>query len=152
MEDFSSPLCPQILSRPRCGLFLLTPKHLQALALAVIVGLLCHRKSVYPLLGESPGHLSPHQVCMAMAVRPKNTHWRTGEIRRRHWSAMGRRNGAAGADGRAPDAIVQDMIERARPALESVCSALPPDFPPALFESVQSGLLAAARAVQVETS
>ncbi len=106
--------------------------------------------SAYPVLGEGPGRLSPHQVRMAMAVRSKNAHWRIGEIRRRHWSAMGRRNGVVGADGRAPDAIVLDMIERVGPALESVCSTLPPDFPAALFESVRSGVLAAARAVQLE--
>ena len=86
-----------------------------------------------------------------MAVCSKNAHWRMDEIRRRHWSAMGRRHGAVTADGRAPNTIIQGLIKRAGPALESARSALPPDFPAALFGSVRSGKLAAARAAQVET-
>lgn len=74
-----------------------------------------------------------------------------GETSRRQCLAMGRRYGVVSADGRAPDAIVQGLIERAGPALDSARSALPSDFPAALFGSVRSGKLAAARAAQVET-
>lgn len=105
--------------------------------------------SAYPLLGAGRGRLSPHRVRMAMAVRAKNAHWRMGEILRRHWLAVGKRNGVVGADGGDADSMIQDMVERAGPAMEAVGSLLPSGFPEALFAAVRSGVLAASCKMKV---
>jgi serine/threonine-protein kinase HipA len=100
--------------------------------------------SVYPLLGEGPGKLSPFRAKMAMAVRAKNAHWRMRDIFRRHWLAVGERYGVVTADGRAAQFVVDDLVARTPEVVRSVRAMLPEDFPQGLTDSILQGLQAAA--------
>jgi serine/threonine-protein kinase HipA len=100
--------------------------------------------SVYPILGEGAGKLSPFDAKMAMAVRSKNAHRRMREILRRHWVAMGTRHGVVSADGRRVDAVMDDLVARTPKVIAEVRALLPNDFPAQLADTVLDGLKQAA--------
>lgn len=100
--------------------------------------------SAYPLLGAGPGTLSPFKVKLAMAVRSKNAHWKMRDVLRRHWLEMGGRYGVVSPDGLDAEAIVDDLVARTPDVVNTVSKQLPADFPPALANSILTGLLAAA--------
>lgn len=100
--------------------------------------------SAYPVLGEEPGKVSPHQARMAMAVRSKNAHWKMREILRRHWLALGQRHGVLTEDGAPVQALMDDVVTRTPRVISAVQAQLPGDFPQALAQSILGGLQRAA--------
>ncbi|GAA4417925.1 hypothetical protein GCM10011450_09290 [Advenella faeciporci] len=96
--------------------------------------------SAYPVLGEGPGKLSPFRAKMAMAVRSKNPHWITRDIRRRHWVAVGERYGIMTADGHDVHHILDDLVSRTPEVVHTVRTKLPPNFPETLADSILNGL------------
>jgi serine/threonine-protein kinase HipA len=101
--------------------------------------------SVYPLLGDGPSRISPHQARLAMAVRTRNVHWKLKDIHRRHWLALGTRHGVVTADGRPAQGVVDDLVARTPEALAQVRAQLPPGFPAAVADSILGGVEAAAQ-------
>lgn len=100
--------------------------------------------SAYPVLGEGPGCLSAHRVKLAMALRTQNPHWKMRDIQRRHWVAVGRRQGIVTAAGQGVEAIIDDLVARTPGVVAAVVSQLPAGFPARLADAVFSGLTAAA--------
>lgn len=104
--------------------------------------------SACPVLGEGPGRLSAHRVKLAMALRTRNPHWRMRDIQRRHWVAVGRRNGIVTANGQGVETIIDDLVARTPGVVATVASQLPAGFPAHLADAVFSGLRAAARQLE----
>lgn len=98
--------------------------------------------SVYPVLGEGPGKLSPFKA--RMAVRSTNAHWKVREILRRHWLAVGGRHGVLTPDGGAVSLVIDDLIDRTPGVVQAVRAMLPKHFPVGLADSVLGGLQKAA--------
>ena len=100
--------------------------------------------SVYPMLGEGPGKLSPHKAKLAMAVRSKNAHWQINKIMRRHWQAVGERYGIVSPKGFAVDDVIEKLVAFTPDVVQRVQEALPPDFPAEVANPIFNGLLEAA--------
>jgi serine/threonine-protein kinase HipA len=96
--------------------------------------------SAYPILGESPGKLSPFKARMAMAVRATNTHWKMRDILRRHWLAVGDKYGIVSPDGGDPAAVLDELVMKTPAVIDTVRRQLPGAFSPDLAESILSGL------------
>ncbi len=96
--------------------------------------------SVYPILGEGPGKLSPFDARMAMAVRSKNVHWKMREISRRHWLAVGERYGIVAADGGGAGEVLDELAAKTSGVINSVRDRLPDGFPGALADAIFDGL------------
>lgn len=104
--------------------------------------------SAYPILGEGSGKLSPFKARMAMAVRVTNAHWKMREITRRHWLALGETYGVLTADGRPPECVIDDLVEKTPHVIERVRARLPADFPLAMADSILDGLQEAANRLE----
>lgn len=102
--------------------------------------------STYPIQGRGPGQLDPHRARLAMAVTGKNRHYLVSEIHYRHWIAMA---GQLGLESEARE-LIRDMIADAERVLAAVGNRLPPAFPAQAYDTVQDGMLAAARKLDVE--
>ncbi|WDZ96406.1 type II toxin-antitoxin system HipA family toxin [Herbaspirillum sp. WKF16] len=100
--------------------------------------------SVYPILGEGPGKLSPFKAKMAMAVRSRNDHWKMREIVRRHWIAVGEKYGIVSPDGQDPEQILAELAAKTTGVIASVRSVLASDFPSSVSEPIFDGLASAA--------
>jgi serine/threonine-protein kinase HipA len=100
--------------------------------------------SFYPMLGAGVDRISPHKVRMAMALRAKNVHWRMQDIVRRHWQELGRRHGIMDAQGRAVDAVIQDVIDQTPRVVDAVGARLPKGFPALVADTILGGLRRAA--------
>ena len=100
--------------------------------------------SAYPVLGEGSSNISPFKAKMAMSVRSRNVHWKMKDIHRRHWLAVGTRNGVVTEGGRPVGVILDNLAARTPEAVASVRSQLPRDFPMATAESILDGLQSAA--------
>ena len=100
--------------------------------------------SVYPLLGEGPGKLSPHRARLAMAVRGKNAHWHLNKILRRHWQDVGTRYGIVSPSGLTVDALIAKVVEHTPTVVHSVQQTLPQGFPQQVAQSIFDGLTQAA--------
>jgi serine/threonine-protein kinase HipA len=96
--------------------------------------------SFFPMFGAGPNQVSAHELKLAMAVRSKNAHWRMQEIVRRHWVELGRRHGILGLDGRGPDAVVQDIVDRTPGVIATVARSLPKGFPAIVADRILGGL------------
>lgn len=96
--------------------------------------------SAYPVLGEGPDKISPHKVKLAMAIRSKNVHWKMKDIERRHWLTLGHRHGILVSDRGDAQSVLDDLVARTPAVIEQVQSALPPDFPMGLADSIIGGL------------
>jgi serine/threonine-protein kinase HipA len=100
--------------------------------------------SVYPLLGEGLGRLSPHKARLAMAVRSKNAHWQINKVMRRHWQAVGERYGIVLPKGFAVNDVIDKVVAFTPDVVQRVQQALPPDFPAEVADPIFNGLLEAA--------
>ena len=98
--------------------------------------------SVYPVVGNGRGQVSPHKVRMAMAVRSKNAHWKMQEILPRHWHALAKRHGVAPKGDESP---YEQVIGQMQGAIEQVQALLPPGFEAYLFERITTGMSANAK-------
>jgi serine/threonine-protein kinase HipA len=101
--------------------------------------------SVYPMLGEGPGKLSPHRARMAMAVRSKNAHWQVSKILLRHWQTVGARYGIVSPRGFGVDDLIKKAVQHTPAAVQQVQAQLPPGFPAEVAEPIFNGLLNAAQ-------
>jgi len=100
--------------------------------------------SAYPVLGEGPGRISPFKIKMAMAVRSKNAHWRTRDILRRHWVALGTRHGVLDEAGLGAARVIDDVAARTPEVIANVRNQLPEGFPAQLANSILDGVREAA--------
>ena len=91
--------------------------------------------SMWPVTGEGPGLLSPHDARLAMALRVKNAHYRLMEIQTRHWRHLAETSGVPDAWNR-----LCALVERVDGALEQVEKRLPADFPAALWRKIGKGM------------
>lgn len=97
--------------------------------------------SAWPVTGTGPNQLDYEKLRLAMAVRGKNTHYRLRDIQRRHFNDMAHKCGL-GAD---MEPLIDELLSRTPRVLEAVSRALPPDFPPDVFEAVAGGLRRSAK-------
>ncbi|KGM51398.1 toxin HipA [Lysobacter concretionis Ko07 = DSM 16239] len=97
--------------------------------------------SVYPIMGRGARQLDPHKAELAMAVAGRNRHRRLRDIRRRHWNETARACGIA--EGAEP--WIVELLERVEPAIASVQTQLPGDFPGRVATDIFDGVRDAAR-------
>ena len=100
--------------------------------------------SIYSVMGKKARQLSPNNSALAMGVRgDKKTHYKLGEIERRHWIACGKRNGLA----REIEQIIEEAIKQTPGVIEQVRAQLPAKFPTHVSEAILIGLKKAADAL-----
>jgi serine/threonine-protein kinase HipA len=75
-----------------------------------------------------------------MAVSGKSRHYDLYGIHRWHWVKIGSSLGLTGVP-----VMVGELIEQAPVVLDEISSRLPDGYPPAVFESIQKGMLEAAK-------
>jgi serine/threonine-protein kinase HipA len=97
--------------------------------------------SAHDALGTRAGTLSPYKVKMAMAVRgSKELHYSWRHILPRHFEQTARRCGLGGEI----DRMMEELIGRTGPVIQSVQRLLPENFPHELAQDVLNGLRSAA--------
>ena len=92
--------------------------------------------SVFPVLGNGSGQLSPNRARMAMAVLGKSRHYAWQSIQPRHWQETARRCGMAAAY----PALRDELIEETDAVLAAASSLVPQDFPAAVADPILTGL------------
>ena len=92
--------------------------------------------SVFPVLGNGSGQLSPNRARMAMAALGKNRHYLWQSIQPRHWEETARRCGMAAAY----PALRDELIEQTDAVLATASGIVPRDFPAAVADSILTGL------------
>lgn len=93
--------------------------------------------SVWPIVGNGAGQISPRRAKLAMALRSKNTHYHLHEINTRHWQAVAAQSGVAGAFDR-----MTELVHAVPSALDKVEAELPKDFPAKVWKPIRAGMLA----------
>ena len=93
--------------------------------------------SAWPVIGDGPNRFQWQKVTMAMAVRAGNSHYRMGEILRRHWNATAKTN-AVGTD---LEALINRYTALAPKAVAEVQAQLPDDFPAQVSDAIFEGVL-----------
>ena len=101
--------------------------------------------SAYPVLGQGQGKLSPFKAKMAMAVRSKNAHWKMRDILRRHWVALGSRQGILDEAARGAEHLIDAIAARTPEVIAKVRNQLPVGFSGPLADAVLEGLHDAAK-------
>ncbi|MGR4870343.1 type II toxin-antitoxin system HipA family toxin [Variovorax sp. LARHSF232] len=91
--------------------------------------------SVWPYVGKGRGQLHLRNVRLAMALRSKNTHYDIYGIRARHWHGLALKNG-----GPAVWETMLGLVEQVNPALSSVETRLPKDFPDRIWAPIAKGM------------
>lgn len=105
--------------------------------------------SAHHVLGTKAGTLPPHKVKMAMGIRgSKELHYSWRRILPRHFDQAARRCGLGNEIGR----VMDELVERTEPVIESVQSRLPRDFPHDLAEAVLGGLRTAAGQLAIKAA
>jgi serine/threonine-protein kinase HipA len=97
--------------------------------------------SAYPVLGHGAGKLHPKKVKMAMAAEGTSRHYHWEKILRRHWVETARRCGMQDE----VESIIEEIVAATPRALAAVGGDIPKGFPPAVADSILSGVEAAAR-------
>jgi serine/threonine-protein kinase HipA len=95
--------------------------------------------SAWPYIGSGRNQLNWHKAGLAMALRSKNAHYHFKDIHPRHWHDLAMKNGG-------PD-MWKAMLELAanvEGALASIEEQLPRDFPAHTWDSISTGMQAAA--------
>jgi serine/threonine-protein kinase HipA len=100
--------------------------------------------SAWPLIGDMPNAFQWKKVTMAMSVRAGNSHYKMGEILRRHWNAAAKAN-AVGSDF---EPMIEQFITRAPNAIEAVQAQLPDDFPAQVSDAIFEGVMKQARVLR----
>jgi serine/threonine-protein kinase HipA len=100
--------------------------------------------SAWPLIGDMPNAFQWKKVTMAMSVRAGNSHYKMGEILRRHWNAAAKAN-AVGSDF---EPTIEQFITRAPNAVEAVQAQLPDDFPAQVSDAIFEGVMKQARVLR----
>lgn len=92
--------------------------------------------SAWPVIGNGKHQLAWRNAKLAMAVSGKNRHYEMANIMRRHFNATAARCGW----GRDAEDIIEEVLSNVEPALTSVESQIPPDFPMDAFEAICTGV------------
>jgi serine/threonine-protein kinase HipA len=100
--------------------------------------------SAWPLIGDMPNAFQWKKVTMAMSIRAGNSHYKMGEILRRHWNAAAKAN-AVGSDF---EPMIEQFITRAPNAIEAVQAQLPDDFPAQVSDAIFEGVMKQARVLR----
>lgn len=92
--------------------------------------------SAWPVIGHGPNLWAEQKVTLAMALRGRSPHRHLRQIAIRHWKALAARTGV-------PDAFerMEELVESAEQALESVEGMLPEDFPLHVWRSISDGVI-----------
>lgn len=94
--------------------------------------------SAWPIIGAGRNKLSWQRAKLAMAVSGKNRHYELASIMRRHFNVTAARSGW----GDNAEDIIDELLTRVEPAIESVARQLPVGFPEdvaaAIFEGIRS--------------
>lgn len=91
--------------------------------------------SAWPIIGKGTRQLAYQKAELAMAVRSKNTHYKLGEICRRHWDNVANLAGIKDASE-----IIADIITTGPAVIANVQSRLPKEFPAAVADKIFTGL------------
>jgi serine/threonine-protein kinase HipA len=94
--------------------------------------------SAWPAIGDGAKQFQWQKVRLAMAVRPKNPHYKMATIQRRHWNEVAKVNGM----GEDFEPAIQRLTTRAPLAIEAVAKRLPAGFPQVVSATVFAGILA----------
>ena len=92
--------------------------------------------SAWPVAGNGAGKLSSQRLKLAMAVHGANTHYRIGEIQRRHWNQMARSCGL----GLDAEELIAELTDRTPAVIAKVESNLPAAFPQNISAPILAGL------------
>ncbi|MGU7810760.1 type II toxin-antitoxin system HipA family toxin [Burkholderia sp. AW49-1] len=98
--------------------------------------------SAHPIIGTRRNQLPPRRARLAMAVCGKNRHYVIGDIQPRHWIAQGARVGLTEHDVRT---AMADVAARTEPAIATVASRIPADFPADVADAIFDGMRRQAR-------
>ena len=86
---------------------------------------------------------------LAMALHGKHRHYRLHEIRRQHFSDTAKH---CGFPVTTMEDLLQDVVNRVEPAIETIAKSLKDDFPAAVADPIFAGLRGAARKLAAEGS
>ncbi len=100
--------------------------------------------SAWPITGSRHNQLHLKKLKLAMALRGTNKHYRVAEIERRHFNMTAQLCGL----GMDMEAIIADVVAKTPSVIENVGTRLPKSFPPALFDSVATGLQKASKQLE----
>lgn len=92
--------------------------------------------SAWPIIGSGKNQLAWRNAKLAMAVSGKNRHYEMATIMRRHFNATAARCGW----GMNAEDILSDLIDRVEPAIATVTSQMPVDFPQDVAEAIFKGV------------
>lgn len=93
--------------------------------------------SAYPLIDKRQLH--SQKVKMAMALKGKNNHYHLHSIQRRHFIGAAK---SANYPIERAQSILNEMLEKVQPVIDSVSAVIPNDFPKQISDSVFKGMLA----------
>ena len=102
--------------------------------------------SAYPVIGEGPNQWAARDLKLAMALIGKSRHDHFHAIRRRHFNSTARKVGY----GETAEPLLRELIERTPAVVDQVRAELPAGFSQEVADKVLGGLLAAARALELE--
>jgi serine/threonine-protein kinase HipA len=89
--------------------------------------------SVWPVIGRGANHIDYGRAKLAMGIKSRNTHYRLGEIKARHWRHL-----ASLAGGNAWPRMV-GLAQQVSKTLDEVEQQLPPGFPESTWRPIASG-------------
>lgn len=95
--------------------------------------------SAWPYIGPGRNQLSWHKAGLAMALRSKNAHYHFKDILPRQWHDLAMRNG-----GPQLWEAMRELAAKVEGALGSIEQHLPKDFPAHTWDSIATGMKAAA--------
>lgn len=97
--------------------------------------------SIWPVIGEGAGKISPHRARLAMAVRGRNTHYLMKDIQRRHFNAMAAQCGV----GESAEPLIEEILRLTPAVTQTVERNLPKAFPQRVLDTVLQGLFTSAK-------
>lgn len=92
--------------------------------------------SVYPVLGNGSGKISPQKLQMAMAVQGSNRHYKWAKIHGRHWLETSRRSGAE----KLCTSLIDEILGSMDTVIDTVSMRLPAGFPESIAQPIFDGM------------
>jgi serine/threonine-protein kinase HipA len=100
--------------------------------------------SFFPILGEGPNKISPHNARLAMAIRGKNKHYLFKEIQRRHFTETAKRIGLS----EGAESIIEEILRDTPKVISAIQANVPADFPGQVLEPILNGLKSSAKKLE----
>lgn len=100
--------------------------------------------SVYPVIGDGPSQWAKQDIKLAMALLGKNRHYHIHNIQRRHFNSTAKKVGY----GENAEPLLQELIARTPEVVAQVQRELPQGFSQHVADTVLSGLVSAAQALE----